>query len=171
MKRRLFAAALATVIVLALAPLAFAATHHGGSAARSAKTAKGKPFLCKGPVVSIDPTSGTLLVTVSKGSHVVRRCVGTQVTFTLSQHARIMARTVDGSQVAYVPVTLDQVTPGSSVHINGRLYRNGLGAPVFCTRLVKVVLAPVVAPAPTPDPSTSSTDSPTASPSASPSAS
>ncbi len=172
MKKRLFATALATVIVLAVAPLALAAAHHGGSAAKSAKSAKVakcKPFLCKGSVVSVDPTAGTLLVTVSKGSHVVRHFVGTQVAFTLSKNARVLARTVDGSQVAYVSVTLDQVTPGSRVHINGRICRSGLGAPVFCARLVKVVLAPVVAPAPTADPSASPTVAPSASPSASPS--
>jgi hypothetical protein len=172
MKKRLFATVLATMVVLAVAPLALATTHHGGSSAKSAKaakTAKGKPFLCKGSVVSVDPTAGTLLVTVAKGSHVMRHYVGTQVAFTLSKHARILARTADGSQTAYAPVTLDQVTPGSSVHINGRLGHDALGAPVFYARLVKVVLAAVVAPAPTADPSASPTVAPSASPSASPS--
>jgi hypothetical protein len=159
MKKKLLATALATAIVLAIAPLALAATHHGGSATKSAKAAKGKPFLAKGAMFSADPTTGTFVVTVTKGSHVVRPYVGTQVTFTLSKHARVLARTVDGSDVAYVRVSLDQVTPGSSVHVNGRLDRSDPSAPVFYAQLVKVVLAPA--------PSASPSDAPSASPSSS----
>src|ERR1035437_5917470 len=162
MKKKLLATALATAIVLAIAPLALAAAHHGGSATKSAKAAKGKPFLAKGAVLSVDPTTGTFVVTVAKGSHVVRPYVGTQVTFTLSKHARVLVRTVDGSHVAYVRVSLDQVTPNSSVHVNGRLDRSNPSAPVFYAQLVKVLLAPAAAP------SASPSDAPSASPSSSP---
>ena len=162
MKKKLLATALATAIVLAIAPLALAATHHGGSATKSAKAAKGKPFLAKGAMLSVNLTTGTFVVTVAKGSHAVRSCVGKQVTFTLSKHARVLARTVDGSAVAYVRVSLDKVTPGSSVHVNGRLDRSNPSAPVFYAQLVKVVLAPA------PAPSASPSDAPSASPSSSP---
>ncbi|MGZ4199888.1 MAG: hypothetical protein ACXVP1_06845, partial [Thermoleophilia bacterium] len=62
MKKRLLATALATAIVLAVAPLALAATHHGSSSAKAAKATKHKPFLCKGSVVSVDATADTLVV-------------------------------------------------------------------------------------------------------------
>ncbi len=155
MKKKLLATALATAIVLAIAPLALAAAHHGGSATKSAKAAKGKPYLAKGAVLSVDPTTGTFVVTVAKGSHVVRPYVGKQVTFTLSKHARILARTIHGSDgsVAYVPVSLSQVTLGSRAHVNGRLDRSNPNAPVFYAQLVKVILAPAASPSPSASPS------------------
>jgi hypothetical protein len=169
MKKRLLATALATAIVLAVAPLALAAAHHGNSSTKAAKAAKHKPFLCKGSVVSVDTTAGTLVVTVAKGSRSMRPFVGAQVTFTLSPHARILARTIDGSgNVAYRPVSLDQVTPGSRAHINGRLYRSGPGTTVFNARLVKVILAPAVSPAPSDPPSPAPSPAPSDSPSPAP---
>ena len=155
MKRKLVALALATALVLAIVPLALATTHHP---APPAKPAKGKPFLCKGSVASVDVSTGTFVVTVAKGSHVMRHYVGTPVTFTLSKHARILARTVTStSKVRFQRVTLDQVTPGSWAHINGRLDRRDPSAPVFYAQLVKVILAPAASPSPSASPSVSPT--------------
>jgi len=168
MKKRFMAMALALAIVFAVAPLALAAAHHGGPSPKPAKPAKGKPFLAKGSVVSFDATAGTLVVTVSKGSHAMRPYVGKQVTFTLSKHARILARTIHGSDgsVAYVPVSLSQVTLGSRAHVNGRLDRSNPNAPVFYAQLVKVILAPAASPSPSASPSDS--PSPSTSDSATP---
>lgn len=162
-RKRLLALGLALVVVLAVAPLALGAGHGGKHAA---KPAKGKPFLCTGTVVSVDASTGTLVVTVAKGSHNMRAWVGKQVTFALAKHARILGRAAGAS--AFVPITLDQVTPQSRAHINGRLDRSNPSAPVFYAQLVKVVLAP--APSASPDPSTSPSPSDSATPTPSDSA-
>ena len=132
-RKRLMVLGLALVVVLTVAPLAAGAGHGGKHAA---KPAKGKPFFCTGKVVSVDPSTGTFIVSVAKGSHNMRAYVGKQVTFTLALHARILAR-AKGS--AYRMVTLDKVTADSQAHINGRLDRSNPSAPVFYAQLVKVV--------------------------------
>ena len=152
MKKRLVAIVLALAVVLAVVPLALAATQPGGPAA---KPAKGKPFLCTGTVP--DPAPGTLTVTVKTGSHVMRTFVGSDVTFTLAAKARIMVRSANGGKFARTTLDalLKELTPGSRVHVNGRLDRRDPKALVFYAQLVKVVLAPMPAPAPIVSPSVS----------------
>ncbi len=153
MKKRLFALAMAAVIALVVVPLALAAGNNHGTAAN--RPAKGKPFLAKGTVVSVDVPSGTLLVTVARGSHNMKP-FRTDVTFTLATRAHIFARTIGPhGRVHLKRTTLDQVTPGSKVNINGRVGRDATGATVFLARHIVVKLAPVPTPTPTDTPSPS----------------
>ncbi|HEY5505998.1 MAG TPA: hypothetical protein VIK83_00745, partial [Coriobacteriia bacterium] len=80
MKRKLFALAIAVAIALVVIPTAFAAAK---------PPAKGKPFLAQGTVVSVNPTEGTLVVTVARGSHNMKPFFGTPVTFTLAAGSHI----------------------------------------------------------------------------------
>jgi len=162
MKKRLIGVVLAVVIALVMAPLALATTHTGHPAKthkahKAHKVAKAKPFLCTGAVVSADPTSGTLVVTVAKGSRSIRPYVGTDVTFTLTKNVRLVARTAGASPAGYVAVTLDQLTAGVPVHINGRIDNSVPDTSTFFARLVKATLAPT----PTPTPTTPPTPAPT----------
>jgi hypothetical protein len=159
MKRKLLALAIAVAIAVVAAPMALAAGTNGHPAK---PVAKGKPFLAKGTVVSVDATAGTLVVTVSKGSHNMKPSVGTDVTFTLAAGAHLFARTVgpDG-KLHFKRATLDQLTPGSEVNINGRVGRSDgdrsdPAAAVYFARHIVVKLAP----APTPAPSPTETPSP-----------
>jgi hypothetical protein len=155
MKRKPFALALAlaAAIALVVVPLALAAGNDDCNAAKP--HAKGKPFLAKGTVVSVDPAAGTLVVTVAKGSHSMKPYFGTDVTFTLAAGSHISARTIrHHGKVHFKHTTLDNVTPGSKANINGRL---GLdpNAPVFFARHIVVKLAPASSPSPTPSPTES----------------
>ena len=145
MKKKLFVVAVAAAIALVVAPLALAAGGNGAAAGKP--PAKGKPFLAKGTVVSVDATSGTLVVTVVKGSHSMKPLFGTDVTFTLAAGSHVFARTVGPhAKIHFKHATLDNVTPGSRVNINGRLDLHDPLAPVFFARHVVVRLAPVPAP-------------------------
>lgn len=156
MRKQLIVVALATAVVLAVVPVALAAGHHGGVG--HGKQAKGKPFLCKGVFNAVN-ADGTLAVTVTKGSHDMRAYFGQQEPFTLNAHAHIFIRTVqsDGS-VVLAPASVDQLTAGSAVHINGRLDRCDPSAPVFHAQHIIVTLAP--APAPSDPPSSAPSTSP-----------
>jgi len=144
MKRKSFVLAIVAAIALVVIPMAFAAAN---------PPAKGKPFLAKGTVVSVDATAGTLVVTVARGSHNMKSLFGTDVTFTLVTGSHIFARTVGRhGKVHFKNTTLDNVTPGSKANINGRL---GLdpNAPVFFARHIVVKLAPAPIPTDTASPS------------------
>lgn len=126
MKKKLFALAMAAAIALVAVPLALAAGGHDGTTAKP--PAKGKPLLAKGTVVSVDATAGTLLVTVAKGSHNMKPFFRTDVTFTLAAGAHMCARTHGPhAKVHFKNASLDNVTPGSKVNINGRAARNSGG--------------------------------------------
>lgn len=151
MKRKSFVLAIVAAIALVVVPLALAAGSNGGTAVKP--PAKGKPFLAKGTVVSVDATAGTLVVTVARGSHNMKSLFGTDVTFTLVTGSHIFARTVGRhGKVHFKNTTLDNVTPGSKANINGRL---GLdpNAPVFFARHIVVKLAPAPIPTDTASPS------------------
>ncbi len=160
MKKKLLALAIAAAIALVVVvPLAFAAGNHGDNAAKP--PAKGKPFLAKGTVVSVDATTGTLVVTVARGSANMKSLFGTDVTFTLAAGSHIFARTVGPhGKVHFKNTTLEKVTPGSKANIDGRLDRNDPNAPVFFARHIVVKLAP----APTSSPISTDTASPLAAP-------
>lgn len=137
MKKKLLALAIAAAIALVVVPVAFAAK----------PAAKGKPFLAKGTVVSVDVTAGTLLVTVAKGSHNMKPFFKTDVTFTLAAGSHIFARTVGHhGKVHFKNTTLANVTAGSKVNINGRLDRHDPNALVFYAKHIVVRLAPVPSP-------------------------
>jgi hypothetical protein len=169
MRKKLIAFALAAAVCLAVVPAALAAAHPGGPGTSKPaqpakpKAARGKPFACKGAVVSVDATAGTLLVTVKQGSPDMRPYIGQQETFTLGAHARIFIRTVnaDGS-VVLTPATIDQVTSAVKAAISGGL-KGDPSAPVFIAQRVVVTLP--TAPTPTPTPSGSPAPEPSDSPS------
>ena len=84
-----------------MVPAALAAGHAGGPGGggtgktKPAKPSRGKPFACRGAVVSVDATGGTLLVTVKQGSRDMHPYIGRQETFTLGARALLFIRTVD----------------------------------------------------------------------------
>ena len=144
MKKKLFALAIAAAIALVVVPLAFAAAK---------PQAKGKPFLAKGTVVSVDTTTTTLVVAVARGSDNMKP-FGTEVTFTLAAGSQIFARTVGRhGKVHFKKTTLDKVTPGSKVNINGRVDRRVTDAPVYFAQHIVVKLAPAPSPTATAIPS------------------
>ena len=158
MKKQLMALGLAAAIALAVVPAALAAGHSGGAGGGpggggpgKTRPAKGKPFACKGAVVSVDATNGTLLVTVKQGSRDMHPYLGQQETFTLGAHARVFIRTVDPADgsIVLTPATLDQVTNAVKAAISGGL-KGGPSAPVFTAQRVVVTLPAASAPAPTP---------------------
>jgi len=152
MKKKLFALAIAAAIALVVVPLALAAGNHNGNAAKP--PAKGKPFLAQGTVVSVDATATTLVVTVARGSHNMKPLFGTDVTFTLAAGSHIFARTVGRhGKVHFKKTTLDKVTPGSKVNINGRVDRRVTDAPVYFAQHIVVKLAPAPSPTATAIPS------------------
>jgi hypothetical protein len=175
MKEKLIALALAAAICLTVVPAALAAGHSGGpggagpGGGRPAKPAKpkpakGKPFACKGAVVSVDAATGTLLVTVKQGSRDMRPYIGQQESFTLGAHASLFIRTVDPTtgSVVLTPATIDQVTAAVKAAISGGL-KGKASAPLFTAQRVVVTLPATPTPAPT------SSDSPSPTPSDSPS--
>lgn len=180
MKKKLMALGLAAAIALAVVPAALAAGHSGGPGGgrqggggqggggqgktRPAKPARGKPFACRGAVVSVDATNGTLLVTVKQGSRDMQPYLDQQETFTLGAHALVFVRTVDATDgsIVLTPTTLDQVTNAVRAAITGGL-KGDPSAPVFTAHRVMVTLA-----AATPTPSPSDSPSPTPSDSAAP---
>jgi hypothetical protein len=172
MRKKLIALALAAAVCLAVVPAALAAAHPGAPGTSkpapptqpaNPKPARGKPFACKGGVVSVDATADTLLVTVKQGSPDVRPYIGQQETFTLGAHAQIFIRTVnaDGS-VVLTPATIDQVITAVKAALTGGL-KGDPSAPVFTAQRLVVTLPAAPTPAPTPS------DSPAPAPSDSPS--
>ena len=176
MKKQLMALGLAAAIALAVVPAALAAGHSGGPGGgqpggggsgktRPAKPARGKPFACRGAVVSVDATDGTLLVTVKQGSRDMQPYLGEQETFTLGAHARVFIRTVDATDgsIVLTPTTLDQVTNAVKAAITGGL-KGDPSAPVFTAQRVVVTLAAATTPTPSPSDSPSPTPSDSAAP-------
>ena len=107
MKKQLIALGLAAAgIALAMVPAALAARPLRWTGRRQAgwrrarqdqarQPAKGKPFACKGAVVSVDATNGTLLVTVSRVAGHAPLPWPAGGPFTLGAHARVFIRTVE----------------------------------------------------------------------------
>ena len=162
MKTKLIALALATAVCLAVVPAALATGHSGGPGGggpgktkpgktKPTKPAKGKPFACRGAVVSVDATNGTLLVTVKQGSRDMHPYIGQQETFNLGAHARLFIRTVDATDgsVVLTAATIDQVTNAVKAAITGGL-KGDPSAPVFTAQRVVVTLTAMPAPTPTP---------------------
>jgi len=145
MKKRLLALAMAAALALVVVPLALAVGSDAGNAANP--LAKGKPFLAQGTVVSVDTTATTMMVKVTKGSHNMKSLISHEVTFTVGAGCHIFARTVGHHGKMHIKhATLDQVTPGSKVVINGRVDRRIQDAPVYVARHIVVKLAPVPSP-------------------------
>jgi len=185
MKKRLIAVAVVAAVALAVVPAALAAAGPGGGSGGGSgrngggggqsgpgqngsgraqngggRRVKGRPFACKGIVVSVDTTAGSLLVTVRQGSIGARPCLGQQETFTLGPRARVFLRTVDADgSIVLTPASLAQVAAGDRVAIDGSLVRTDQGDPVFTARNVLASAASQPVPTPTP------TDSPAPAPS------
>jgi len=152
MKNKLLALAMAVAIALVAVPLALAADGQGGNAPKA--PAKGKPFLAQGAVVSVDTTATTMVVMVTGGSFNMKSLISTEVTFTVAPGCDIFARTVGRhGQIQFKHATLDKVTRGSRVNINGRVDRRVPNAPVYLARHIVVRLVPAPSPTPTASPS------------------
>jgi hypothetical protein len=157
MKKKLLALAMAAAMALVVAPLALAAGDTGGNATNP--TAKAKPFLAQGTVVSVSVETATMVVTLTRGSHNMKPLIrnGENVTFTLATGCHVFARTVGHhGNVHFKSATLDQVTEGSKVTINGRVYSPVTIASVFSARHIVVRLAPATTPPPAAIPSAAS---------------
>ena len=146
MKKRLLALAMAAALALVVVPLALAVGDDDGNAANP--PAKGKPFLAKGTVVSVSVETTSMVVLVKRGSHNMKSLISEEVTFTLAPGYHMFARTVGRhhGKVHFKHATLDQVTVGSWVNINGRVDRRVQDAPVYWARHIVVKLAPVPSP-------------------------
>lgn len=141
MKLKLFVLAIFAAFVLVVVPLALAAGPHNGNTGKP--PVKDKPFLAQGTVVSVETSTTTFEATVTAGSHNMKPLVGTKVTFTLEPGTRIFARTVaHNGKLHLKTTTLDKVTAGSKVTINGRINRPVSAAPVFLAWHIVVKLAP-----------------------------
>jgi hypothetical protein len=156
MKKRLLALAMAAALALVVVPLALAVGNDDSNAANP--PAKGKPFLAKGTVVSVSVETTSMVVLVTKGSHNMKSLISEEVTFTLAPRCHIFARTVGHhhGKVHFKHATLDQVTVGSWVNINGRVDRRVQDAPVYWARHIVVKLAPAPSQTPPASPSVAS---------------
>ena len=146
MKKRLLALAMAAALALVVVPLALAVGNDDSNAANP--PAKGKPFLAQGKVVSVSVETTSMVVLVKRGSHNMKSLISEEVTFTLAPGYHMFARTVGHhhGKVHFKHATLDQVTVGSWVNINGRVDRSVPEAPVYWARHIVVKLAPVPSP-------------------------
>ena len=140
MKRWLLVA-LAAVVLLAAAPLAFAGD--GGGWAHGHQK-----FQVVGRVLAADLAAGTVTVTVKAGTRTVTRTVarGGELTLHVLPETRVRLVTDEGC----VTATLDQILPGAKIKAGGKI--DPLTAEYIATRLKAKGGAPLPPPEPAPEP-------------------
>jgi hypothetical protein len=142
-------AAVAALMLISLVPLALAGNGNGHSKGHGWGHGK---FQLQGRVVSVDPSTSTLVVLVKAGSKQVKSYRGLELTLTISAGARISG--------AGLPLTLADVYPGAVVHVGGVIDSTDPLALIYSANKV-IVQKQGVAPAPTPTDTPTPTDSPT----------
>ncbi len=102
-----------------------------------AAKAKARPFACKATVASIDATAGTITAKVTRTTRPMKRCLGAEVTFTLTEHTVMLKA---GGKPP-VKITLADFAAGDRILIVGRVDRSNRDAPVYKARLVVLLRA------------------------------
>lgn len=93
-------------------------------------------FMAKGTVAAdgVDTTAGTVTVSITKSMVAMRAYIGTDITFQTSATTRFLKRVDD----ATIVITLEEIQPGDTVIVNGRVDNTTPDAKVFNARRVLV---------------------------------
>ena len=130
----------ALIAALVIVPLAVGQNGH--------RHANGKnKFQLNGKVVSTDPATGTIVVTVKSGTRTLRGFRGTELTMTVAPNAKLLDATVDPT----ASTTLDAFVVDAKVHIGGTIDRTDPLNHVFTAKrliLQKRPVAPPTSPGP-----------------------
>ncbi len=129
-KRRIRRPATTLLVLAAAAALVLAAVAGPALAqAPDGSRAKVRPFVCKAEVTFANPAASSLTVKVVKAK---KSLVGTQITFTLAQDAKIIKITQDGVDI----ISLGAVAAGDRVVVHGRVDLTSASAPLYTARLI-----------------------------------
>jgi hypothetical protein len=132
-------AAYAVLVALVVALLALTAA--GPALAHPAAKAKMRPFACKAVVTSTDATGMTLTAKVTKATRPVKRLVGSDVAFTVSERTVMLKA---GGKPP-LKLALADFATGDRVLVVGRVDRSNPDAPVFKARLIVLLRAAAAA--------------------------